>query len=173
MTGDGRTSARIQGSLRTEDGTGVVRIEDRLDTGIDDAWSAVTDPTRLARWWGEVEGDLRLGGTYRAKVHASGWEGTGRVEVCEPPRHFLVVSREPDEPNDKVTEVTLTPDGDQTILVVEQRGVPLKLAAGYGAGMQLHVEDLGAYLAGGGRCDAGARWGELHPDYERLAAELG
>ena len=34
------------------------------------------DPLRLARWLGEVEGDLRLGGEYRARFFASGWEGT-------------------------------------------------------------------------------------------------
>jgi hypothetical protein len=66
---------------------------------------------------------------------------------------------------DGVVEVTLTPDGDQTILVIEDRGVPLEQIAAYGAGDQIHVEDLAAYLAGGERCDARARWGELHPAY--------
>ncbi len=46
---------------------GVVRMQDRFDTGIDDLWSALTDPPRLARWLGEVEGDLRLGGEFRAR----------------------------------------------------------------------------------------------------------
>ena len=56
-----RTSgvARILGSLRSADGKGIVRIEDRYDTDIDDLWSALTDPGRLARWYGQVEGDLR------------------------------------------------------------------------------------------------------------------
>ena len=49
---------RILGSLRSVDGKGIVRIEDRFDTGIDDLWLALTDPRRLARWIGEVEGDL-------------------------------------------------------------------------------------------------------------------
>ena len=54
-------SGRILGSLRSADGKGVVRMEDRFDTDIDDLWSALTDPRRLAHWIGEVEGDLRLG----------------------------------------------------------------------------------------------------------------
>jgi len=37
-------------------------MEDRLDTGIADVWPALTDPSRLARWYGDVEGDLRPGG---------------------------------------------------------------------------------------------------------------
>lgn len=42
-------------------------------------------PERLARWIGEVEGDLRLGGDFCARFFTSGWEGAGRVETCEPP----------------------------------------------------------------------------------------
>jgi hypothetical protein len=64
-------------------------------------------------------------------------------------------------------------DGDQTILVVEERGMPLDLLAAYGAGIQVHVEDLAAHLAGRERCDAGTRWGELVPAYEDLAAKVG
>jgi hypothetical protein len=44
MTGSARAGNRILGSLRTADGKGVVRMEDRLDTDIDDVWSAFTDP---------------------------------------------------------------------------------------------------------------------------------
>ena len=84
MTSNARGGGRILGSLGSAEGKGIVRMEDRLDTDIDDVWSALTDPSRLARWYGEVEGDLSLGGEYRAHLFASGWEGTGRVEACEP-----------------------------------------------------------------------------------------
>jgi len=165
--------ARILGSLRSESGNGVVRMQDRVSTGIDEVWSALTDPTRLASWYGEVEGDLRIGGEYRARVHASGWEGTGHVEACEPPRRLVVTGKDPDEPNEGVTEVTLTADGDKTVVVWEERGMPVNLLAAYGAGIQIHVEDLAAYLAGRERCDAEARWAELNPAYEDLAANVG
>src|SRR5262245_34505539 len=84
MTGNARSSSRILGSLRSEDGSGIVRMEDRFNTDIDDLWSALTDPRRVARWYGQVEGDLRLGGEFRLLVHGSGWDGTGRVDACEP-----------------------------------------------------------------------------------------
>ncbi len=171
MTSNADAGNRILGSLRSADGKGVVRMEDRFDTDIDDLWSALTDPRRLARWLGEFEGDLRLGGVYRFRFFASGSEGTGRVEMCEPPQRLLL-THGLDQPDVKVIEVTLTADGDQTILVAEERGMPLNLLAAYGAGIQIHVEDLAAYLAGHERCDADARWDELQPAYEALAANV-
>ena len=74
-----------------------MRIEDRYDTDIDDLWSALTDPGRLARWYGQVEGDLRPGGAFRLYVEDAGWDVTGRVEACEPPRRLRVTTRETDE----------------------------------------------------------------------------
>lgn len=172
MTDTPPAGTRILGTLRAEDGKGVVRMQERVDAGVDEVWSALTDPSRLASWYGEVEGDLRVGGEYRARLHASGWEGTGRVAACEPPRRLLVVTRQPDDPAESSGEVTLASDGDQTIVVWEERGMPVNLLAAYGAGIQVHVEDLAAYLAGRGRCDAQVRWAELNPAYEVLAASV-
>ena len=172
MTMNAHDGIRILGSLRSEDGVGIVRLEDRFDTDVDDLWSALTDPDRLVRWLGEVDGDLRPGGEFRAHYFASGWEGTGRVEACEPPHRLLITTRSEGEPDGRV-EATLTADGDQTVLVIEARGVPLDNIAAYGAGNQIHVEDLDAYLAGRERCDARSRWQELHPGYQDLVVEVG
>jgi uncharacterized protein YndB with AHSA1/START domain len=170
MTSNAPGDIRIIGSLRSADGKGSVRMEDRFDTSIDDLWSALTEPRRLARWIGDFEGDLRLGGDFRAHFFASGWEGTGRVEVCEPPRHLLVLTREEGREQHAI-EAWLTADGEQTIAVIEERGMPLDLLADYGAGIQIHVEDLAAHIAGRERGDAGARWAELRPFYQQLAAK--
>jgi uncharacterized protein YndB with AHSA1/START domain len=173
MTSNAPGAARILGTLRSADGTGVVRMQDRFDTDIDDLWSALTDPRRLARWMGEFEGDLRLGGEFRARFFASGWEGTGRVETCEPPQHLLVTTTQPGQQGEHVIEVTLAADGEQTIAAWEERGMPLEHLAAYGAGIQVHVEDLAAYVTGRERCDADARWNELMPAYQDLAANAG
>ncbi len=182
MTSDAQASARILGSLRSEDGKGVVRMEDRFDAGIEDVWAALTQPSHLSQWYGEVEGDLRVGGEYRAHVFATGSDINGRVEACEPSRRLRVTVRETDEswregqgapPFDERAEATLTADGDQTVLVIEVRGMSVELLFAYGTGWQIHVEDLGAHLSGRGRGDAAARWPQLQPAYEALAANVG
>ena len=132
-----------------------------------------------ARWWGLVEGDLRPGGEFRLAVE---WEGTGRVEACEPPRRLQVTIRESDEsyrkgrgvpPFDSSIEATLTPEGDRTILVIEVKGMPLDKIAFYGVGWQIHAENLAAHLAGRERGDTETRWDELVPPYQDLAASIG
>ena len=173
MTGNAGPGTRILGSLGSADGKGVVRVEDRLDAGIDDVWSALTDPAHLARWYGDVEGDLRRGGEYRARLHASGWEGTGRIEACEPRQRLLLVTRHVNAADEGVIEVTLAAAGQQVIVAWEERGMPMEYLAGYGAGIQVHVEDLAAHVAGRERCDAEARFGELFPAYQDLAASTG
>jgi uncharacterized protein YndB with AHSA1/START domain len=173
MTNNARAGERILGSLRSAEGKGVVRMEDRFDTELDEVWAALTDPRRLAGWLGEVEGDLRLGGEFRAHFFASGWEGTGRVEACEPPERVLVVTKHANASEEQTIEAVLTPDGDQSILVWEERGMPVELLAAYGAGVQVHVEDLAAHLSGRERCDAGSRFDELFPAYQELAANVG
>jgi len=181
MNSNTRGGIRILGSLRSADGKGVVRLEDRYDTDIDALWSAITEPGRLARWYGEVDGDLRLGGEFRVYIEAADIESTGRVEACEPPRRLLVTTRETDEsyrkgqgvpPFDQSLDATLTADGDQTILVIEVRGMPVDKIAFYGAGWQIHAENLAAYLAGHEPGDTEARWDELVPSYQDLAANL-
>ena len=147
MTTDQHSSPRTLGSLSSADGRGVVRMEDRFETGIDDLWSALTDPTRLAGWYGEIQGDLRVGGQYRARLFASGWKGTGHIEACEPPRRLLLSTIGPGRSGKGATEVTLTADGDQTLLVWAERGMPLDLIDAYGAGIQVHVEDLIEHIA--------------------------
>ena len=171
MTSTEPADERILGTLRSAEGTGSVRLEDRIDAHARDVWSALTDPLRLASWLGEVEGDLRLGGEFRAHFFASGWEGTGRVGACEPAQRLLLLIRDEDEPEHPM-EVRLTTDGDQTIVIWEEREVPGDLLPAYAAGVQIHVEDLGAYFAGRERCNSRARFGELFPAYQEMATDL-
>ncbi|MGI3784321.1 MAG: SRPBCC family protein [Janthinobacterium lividum] len=157
------TLTPVTGTLHEVDGQGVVRMETRCRTSPDDLWEALTTPERLARWIGDVSGDLEPGGTFRA-AFASSWTGSGRVEVCDPPRRLLV--RLSDEDGETHVEATLTPDEGGVLLVVQESGLPLPQLPAYGAGWQVHLEDLGHHLAGTGRAGWHTRWQELIPAYQ-------
>jgi len=181
MTGSESTGGRLLCALGSADGKGAVRLQDRFDTDIDDLWSALAEPARLARWFGQVEGDLRPGGEFRLHVASAGMDASGRIEACEPPRRLRVTTRETDAsyeegagvpPFDEVIEATLTADGDHTILLIEVQGMPLDKVAYWGVGWQLHAEDLAGYLAGRERVEDEARWAELVPRYQELAADV-
>ena len=137
----------IIGTMRALDETrGAVRVEDVYDTDIDDLWQACTTPERLARWIAEVSGDLRVGGTVHA-VFTSTWSGPARIEVCDAPHHLLLTTQ-PGTDDEAQIEAWLTAEGSRTRLVVEERGLPVDGLHFYGAGWQVHLEDLGRSLAG-------------------------
>ena len=161
----------LLGSLHSVDGEGVVRMQDRFETEIDDLWGALTEPDRLAQWYGEVEGELSQGGEFRVRIALSG-ERTGQVEVCEPPQRLLLTMRDPDsrpgQPEQTTNEARLSAEGAQTRLVWEARGLPVELLPAYGAGIQIHVEHLADYISGRELHVDDARWDELFSTYEAL-----
>jgi uncharacterized protein YndB with AHSA1/START domain len=171
MTKDPGTE--IEGTLHSADGHGIVRMKSRYATDIDDLWSALTDPERLARWYGKVEGDLTVGGEFTAIVAASGWKGRGRVEVCDPPRKLEVTMWEEDgDEGVVVAELTTEGDGEGTTLAIERRGIALDLTWAHGAGWHEHLEDLAAHLAAHETPDRSiggdTRFDELVPLYREM-----
>jgi uncharacterized protein YndB with AHSA1/START domain len=62
----------------------VITISQTYDTEPEDLWDACTNPTRIARWFLPVTGELRLGGRYQLEANAS-----GTVERCDPPKSFF------------------------------------------------------------------------------------
>lgn len=172
MSNHEQRTIQVQGSLRAdEDGKGTVRMESLYNTEAEDLWSALTEASRLAHWIADIDGDLRIGRTFSASF-TSGWEGSGRVDRCDPPRR-LVVTLDPGTVDETTIEAVLSPEAGGTRLVVEERGIPLTEIALHGAGWQTHIEDLGSHLDGGERGDWRTRWTELAPTFEDLVRELG
>ncbi|MFJ6132349.1 SRPBCC family protein [Janibacter terrae] len=153
----------LLGEVWVADGVPVVHVEDVYDTDIDDLWDAITEPARLGRWVASVEGDLRPGGLFRASF-TSGWDGGGRVEVCEAP-HRLLLTMEPGAADETTIEAVLSAQGGGTRLVVEERGIPVEQAPDHGAGWQAHLEDLRAVLDGRVPGSWSQRWAALRPAY--------
>ncbi len=89
------------------------------------------------------------------------------------PQRLLLVTKDADQPGEHVIDATLTADGDRTILVLEERGMPQHQLAAYGAGDQVHVEDLAAHLGGLERFVMQHGGPNSLPAYHELAANVG
>jgi uncharacterized protein YndB with AHSA1/START domain len=168
MTENSRSA--IDGSLHSDGGRGVVRLSARFSTNVEDLWSSITDPKRVGQWYGTVSGDLRVGGEFTAVVFASGWDGHGRIDDCDPQRRLAVTMWEEVGAEHRVAAV-LVADDDETVLELEVRGLPLEFVWAYGAGWQVHLEDLGAHLAGQEGRNPPTRWDELEPIYRAKSVE--
>ena len=173
MADNEHRGTRILGALKSVQGQGVVVMQDRFAVDVTAAWRALTDKGELALWLGDFTGDLKSGGAYHFRFHASGAEGDGRVDTCEAPTHFRVIHMDAVGNDGVVIDVTLRADGRGTIVALTQAGLPLKWIAAFGAGMQVHFEDLARHLAGEARGDSDARMDELMPLYEKQGVIAG
>jgi len=130
-----------------------VRIAARPET----VWAFWTDPARLAEWWG-VAADVEpvVGGLYRV-VMGDGPVMRGAFTHVDAPRR-LVFSfgwehngpGEPLAPGSTRVEVTLEPDGADTVVVLRHFDVPASARADHTKGWAYFVgERLPAAVAGG------------------------
>jgi uncharacterized protein YndB with AHSA1/START domain len=121
------------GSLPVASGEGrSVLLRRTYDATVEDVWDACTDPERLARWFGQVDGDLRVGGTFQIKDNAG-----GTVVRCEQPR-LLKVTWSYGGGVDTEVEVRLVPHGTGgTVLELEHSspaGFVEEMVSTYGPG---------------------------------------
>jgi uncharacterized protein YndB with AHSA1/START domain len=168
MTSDPKTI--IVGTLHSDGGKGVVRMNASYETNVETVWSALTEPERLAQWYGTVKGDLMVGGQFTAVVLASGWDGRGRIDACESPRKLEVTMWE-EEGAEHSVAAELVADGARSVLALEVRGLPLDFVWAYGAGWQVHLEDFGMHLAGQDGRNPPSRWEELEPFYRGMTVQ--
>ena len=100
-----------------------VAVQREYAAQVEDVWQAVTDPDRLARWFGPVSGDLRQGGSFQAQGNAE-----GEIRECVPPQALTLTWGGPVS----LVRVRLSPTGTGTVLHLEHT-VPAAFA-GSGAG---------------------------------------
>lgn len=55
------------------------------DTSADDLWNALTDKTRIPRWFSPVSGDFELGGRYQVEGNAG-----GEILKCDVPKELAL-----------------------------------------------------------------------------------
>lgn len=128
---------RAIGDLPVSTGAGrSLRLRRDYDATIEDVWDACTDPARLARWLGPVEGDFRQGGSFQVKDNAG-----GEILRCERPR-LLKVTWVLGETMTTEVEVRLTATGERTTFELEHSSpaeVVDELVRTYGPGGTIGV----------------------------------
>jgi uncharacterized protein YndB with AHSA1/START domain len=139
-------TTRLGKVLRDGDG---VRLEfvRTYDAPLEDVWSAITDPERLARWFGRWSGDPATG-TVQIVMSAEGDAVPESVTIdeCEPPRRLAVTRRSPEGPWPLV--VTLSEQGTGTSLhFIHHLGEAADDASSIGPGWQFYLDRLGAVIA--------------------------
>jgi uncharacterized protein YndB with AHSA1/START domain len=159
----------VEGTLHSTGEAGVVRLTARYEAAVENVWEALTEPQRLAGWFGTVSGELRGGGEFAAFVYASEWDGRGRIDECDT-RKRLVVTMWEEEGKEHTAEAELDGVGDHTTLQLQVSGVPLEFVWAYGAGWQEHLEDLGSHLAGHSRTPSSSdsRFDEFAASYREM-----
>ncbi|MDC7121328.1 SRPBCC family protein [Cellulomonas fimi] len=144
-------STDVRGVLTQTPAGTTVRFERRYATDVDDLWTCLTEPGRVARWLGPLYGDLRVGGAYELRmgddVPDADQNATGEVLVCDRPHRLEVTWVFPDETSTLVT-AELRADGDGTVLVLEHRDLQEAAARGYGGGWHACLDQLEDHVAG-------------------------
>ena len=74
-------------------GEGTVTFTRRYATTAADLWAALTEPERVARWLGPLEGDLRVGGVYRLRMGDDDAQtASGEILACDAAAGRLAVA---------------------------------------------------------------------------------
>jgi uncharacterized protein YndB with AHSA1/START domain len=136
---------------------GVVVSEVRVEARPEIVFEFFSRPEKMLRWMGAaVEVDGRPGGAWRVDFNDHGWVAAGEIVEAEPP-HRLVLTwgwEPPDAPvplppGASTVEITLTPDGDGTLVRVEHRDLPPDLRVFHGVGWEQRLGRLAVAAVGG------------------------
>jgi uncharacterized protein YndB with AHSA1/START domain len=137
--------------------TGAVTREISVAAPPETVFPYFTDPDRMTRWMGtEAELDARPGGVLNVTVGGSHVALGEYVEVDPPSRVVFTWGWEDQEtavpPGSSTVEITLTPDGEGTKVVLVHRDLPEGQAGRHGHGWDHYMARLEIAGAGG---DAG------------------
>jgi uncharacterized protein YndB with AHSA1/START domain len=148
----------------TETETAVVEREVRIRAQPETIFPFFTDPALMVRWQGSaVTLDPRPGGVYRVQINDEHIARGQFIEVAPPHRLVFSWGWEGQDtqvpPGSSTVEVTLTPDGEHTIVRLLHRDLPSEESSqSHAVGWEHYLERLEIVGAGG---DAGTDpWAE-------------
>ena len=143
--------------------------EVRIAAAPTDVFPYFTDPEKLVAWKAaSAELDARAGGRFRMDVTGRGDVAQGEYLDIDPPHRIRFTWQWDNEQPDagatapSVVEVTLTPDGDGTLLRLVHRGIPGPNRDASAAGWAHYLERL--VLAASGREPGPDPWAEPPTD---------
>jgi uncharacterized protein YndB with AHSA1/START domain len=132
----------------------VVR-EVRIAASPEIIWSFLVEPDKVTRWEGVAAVlDPRPGGEMRIDMHGDRNIALGEFRTVEPYERLSFTwgwdGNDGLPPGSTLVEITLTPDGDETVLRLEHRELPTDEAAvQHGEGWAHYLGRLGVAAAGG------------------------
>lgn len=129
------------------------------DDPIDDVWSALTEPDRMARWFGRWSGDPATGTVDFVMIETpDGDPQPVKILACDPPTGLEVEMLSPDGP--WLLSVALSAEAGVTTLVFNHRLAEPYDASSIGPGWQFYLDRLGAVVAGTDLPDV---WDDYYP----------
>jgi uncharacterized protein YndB with AHSA1/START domain len=141
----------------TDTETSVVEQTLRISARPETVWQYWTDPARMCDWWGAAaELDPRPGGVYVVEMGGGGVMRGEYVELVPHERIVFTFGWDPVEggpqiaPGSTRVEVTLTADGDDTILALRHTGLPPAAVSEHSAGWAHFLPILGSAAGGTG-----------------------
>ena len=155
----GLVAREVRSGTRGGAPTKIVIARRTYPTDQADLWDALTDATRIPRWFLPIEGDLQPGGRYQFEGNAG-----GMIERCDEPESFAVTWEY--GPMMSWLEVRLTTvDGGTTLELAHEAPVDPEMWSQFGpgavgVGWDLGLMGLGLHLESGTPVDreAGARF---------------
>ena len=138
--------------------TQMIERELRIDANPETVFEFFTNPEKMVRWKGRAATlDPRPGGVYRIEMNAETIVAGEYVEVDPPHRLVFTWGWEggyaSTPPGSSTVEITLTPDGDGTLVRLVHSGLPnAESVAAHADGWDMYLGRLSIAAAGG---DAG------------------
>ena len=135
--------------------TQMIERELRIDANPETVFEFFTNPDKMVRWKGRAATlDPRPGGVYRIEMNAETIVAGEYVEVDPPHRLVFTWGWEggyaSTPPGSSTVEITLTPDGDGTLVRLVHSGLPnAESVAAHADGWDMYLGRLSIAAAGG------------------------
>jgi len=137
---------------REEQGGGAIEREVRIEASPETVFDLLTDPEQYVRWKGRKAWlDVAPGGEFKVEVNDQATAVGEYVEV-DPPRRVVFTwgweGHPVVPPGASTVEITLTPDGDGTVLRLVHHGLPPAEVEQHTQGWDLYLSRLVTVGAG-------------------------